>query len=192
MSSLEWRLEYARSAYAEEVNAMHRIRDRVSYVVGFSVTPAVSFWFYICNNYPENYLDLQKSLLFLLIISVPTVLLGMAFVKLLWLMGREYNYDAPPLPSELSEAFHKCPDKQNPLDAVKAQLITSLESAVNNNTKLNLQRNSVLIAVQKLCIWALPLLLVCAFISAWQAHGKNAAPLRVKIVDQTIAGTLKP
>lgn len=98
-SDVDWRHTYAEKAYAEEVEAMHRLKERVSYVVGLFITPLTGAIYFVYSGFHGDAFLPSSLALFLLPLATAVAVVVLGLGKLFLILRREHRYQKPPSPS---------------------------------------------------------------------------------------------
>jgi hypothetical protein len=190
--ALEWRLQFAIEYYAKQHEAMHRLKDRINFLVVLLITPIASAIFFVYTarkDYPRN-LMLDAPAVSALSISV--ALLVFAGYKIFGQLAKAHDYPYPQQPLELSKYFRQLTQDDAALTKLKSNMLDAYEAIISETKQRNDSRNKSIIDAQRFAAYSTVPLLIAASITFAQSTTAPAKPRDVVITEPVLVKLENP
>lgn len=190
--ALDWRLQYAIDYYWRQHEAMHKIKDRINYVVALLLTPIATAIYFTYTTYKGDTSNTGMFLLFFLPLFVSAAFFLVSAGSIFWSLARSYSYSYPQQPEDLSTYFHGLPLDGNELITLKEQILLNYDAIIKSTKNQNDKRNKVIVDAQRWAAYALPFLLISMSVSFFESFSQKDEPQKVYIVNPlNVIGELK-
>lgn len=153
-------LEQSKSAYNSEMELMHILRDRVSFVSGILVTPISTTAILIVSTYKGSYQSCINIILFWIPVSVVIILSLISLYFIFSVLSKKHSYELQLFPSQILDYYLGGTDSEEAIYDTKYMYLKSLNEAVNINNSVNKSRLNKILNAQRAAIFSVPLLLL--------------------------------
>lgn len=181
--ALDWRLQYAIEYYAKQHEAMHRLKDRINFLVVLLIMPIASAIYFVYTtrkDYPSNQaLDAPA----VSALAISAALLAYAGLKIFEQLAKAHDYPYPQQPSELSKYFNQLPQSETSLSKLKQNMLEAYEGIISATKQRNDGRNKSIIDAQRFASYSTIPLLVAASITFAQSTTAPSKPQEVAITN---------
>lgn len=156
---VDWLMQQSASCYATEMDLMHKIRDRITFVSGVLIMPISGAIMSLLSTYKWDDFT-GYSWLFLVPIAISSILACMSLYFVFQVLSKKNEYKTQIFPSDLLTYYLGGTNHEDAIYETKYHLMSSYNDAVKNNYDINQDRLGKILNAQRAMTFAIPFLLI--------------------------------